>query len=388
MRGAAFVGALLLLLVSTLASAQERADRLLTVERLACRGNNSTSCDSILGHVYLNVGDPVDEREIREATLRLSWLRNFDSVSIYLEKGTERGRAVVIVEVSEARPLEYHASLGLYSRAGDFGANVGAGATHYNLFGKGRILDFHAGGFRTFDGDNTGQGIGANLDYIDPHLFGTKRFFMQAGVGFQNQRNELENGDVFDVDAIRINLSYGLRLWSFSYITAGYQLRPATDIFTRRQQHDGTVEVHTPRNHGGPTASFGWNTEDDSYFPTRGSQLNFGYFRSFTGRDDYTFSYRKNWRMGGEGVWTFAIEPDASLVTSYSRLIDLQGRFGDVRRLRWRVGPFIRPYYNNADGSRVWETGASASVLLDSRSFGIVSFTLFGSGTFTSGRGD
>jgi outer membrane protein assembly factor BamA len=387
--GAAFFATLLPLFFSPLASAQDiashSAERLLTVERLACRGNNSTSCDFILGQVYLAVGDPVDEREIREATLRLSWLRNFDSVSIYLEKGTERGRAVVIVEVTEARPLEYQASLGLYSRTGDFGANLGAGLTHYNLFGKGRILDFHAGGFRTLEGAGGAHGTSASLEYIDPHLFGTKRLFMQAGVGYQNQRNELENGDVFDVDALRINLSYGLRLWSFSYITAGYQLRPTTDIFTRRLQNDGTVEVRTPRNHGGPTASFGWNTEDDSYFPTRGSQLNFGYFRSFTGRDDYTFSYRKNWRMGGEGVWTVAIEPDASLVTSYSRMIDLRGHFNDVRRARWRVSPFVRPYYNNFDGSQVWETGISASLLLETRSFGIVSFSLFGSGTFTSG---
>src|SRR5690606_19339675 len=137
---------------------------------------------------YLDVGDPVDERELREATLRLSWLRNFESVSIFLEKGTERGRAVVVIEVTEARPLEYQASLGLYSRAGDAGGNVGAGFTHYNLFGKGHILDFDAGGFSTFDGGSA-RGTTARLSYIDPHLFGTKRFFMLAGAGFQNQRN-------------------------------------------------------------------------------------------------------------------------------------------------------------------------------------------------------
>jgi outer membrane protein assembly factor BamA len=335
--------------------------------------------------VYLNVGDPVDEREIREASLRLSWVRNFDSVFIYLEKGTARGRAVVIVEVTEARPLEYQASLGLFSKAGDVGANVGAGFTHYNLFGKGRILDFHAGGFGNVDGE-VAHGKGASVAYIDPHLFGTKRFFMQAGVGYQSQHNEFENGDLVDVEALRIGLSYGLRLWSFSYITAGYQLRPVTDIFVRRQQRDGTVDVSTPRNHGGPMASFGWNTQDDSYFPTRGSQLSFGYFRNFAGRDDYNFSYRKNWRMGGEGVWTFAIDPDATLIASYSRMIDLQGRFKDVRRARWRIGPFVRPLYNNPDGSHVREIGVSGSLLMETRSFGIVSFSLFGSGTYTDGE--
>src|SRR5262245_41193063 len=77
----------------------------IVVEDLECRGNASTSCTFILGQVYLAEGDIVDEDEIRNAELRLLWLRNFQSVSIHLEKGSARGKARVVVEVVEASPV-------------------------------------------------------------------------------------------------------------------------------------------------------------------------------------------------------------------------------------------------------------------------------------------
>ena len=86
----------------------------------------------------------MDERELREASVRLAWLRNFDSVSIFLEKGSQRGRANVVVEVHEARPITYEAALGLFSQASSVGQFVLARGTHYNLFGEGKILDVQA----------------------------------------------------------------------------------------------------------------------------------------------------------------------------------------------------------------------------------------------------
>jgi hypothetical protein len=224
------------------------------------------------------------------------------------------------------------------------------------------------------------------VEYIDPHLFGTKRNFMIAGAGYQNQRNEVDNGDLFDAEVLRFNLTYGRRLWSFSYITAGFQLRPLTDIYSRRFQRDGTTEILTSRNHGGPTANFGWNSEDDAYFPTRGSRLSFSYYRDFAARDAYAFSFRKNWRAGGKGVWTFAINPDASLAGTYARPFALDPQTASVRRAWWRATTFVRPLYSEpADLSRVWELGLTAGVQLETRSFGIVNLYVFGSGRFSSG---
>jgi outer membrane protein assembly factor BamA len=386
-RSAALLGALLFLLSASPAPAQEGEDPPLTVERLTCRGNVSTSCEFILGQVYLSPGDRLDEREIREATVRLSVLRNFESVSIFLEKGARRGLAVVVVEVHEASAVNYETTLGLQARLGGVGAAVAGRATHYNLFGDGKILDAHVSAFESFDG-NTGRGTFAGVEYIDPHLFGTKRNFLIAGAGYQNQRNEFDNDDLFDAEVLRLGLTYGRRLWSFSYITAGYQLRPLTDIYSRRRQRDGTIEVLTSHNHGGPTASFGWNSEDDAYFPTRGSRLTFSYFRSFSGRDDYAFSFRKNWRAGGKGVWTFAINPDSGLAGTYARPFALDPQTASVRRAWWYATPSFRPLYTEPDSSRVDELGLTAGVRLETRSFGIVNLYVFGSGRFSSGGGN
>ncbi len=314
-------------------------------------------------------------------------LRNFDSVSIYLEKGTRRGHAVVVVEVREASARNYEASLGLYSRIGSVGTQVAGRATHYNLFGEGKILDAHVSAFENFDGPS-GRGTSAGVEYIDPHLFGTKRNFLIAGAGYQNQRNEFDNGDLFDAEALRFNVTYGRRLWSFSYITAGYQLRPLTDIYSSRRQRDGTVEILTSRNHGGPTANFGWNSEDDAYFPTRGSRLSFSYSRNFSGRDDYAFSFRKNWQLGGKGVWTFAINPDSGLAGTYARPFALDPQAFRVRRSWWYATTFVRPLYTDPDMSRVTELGLTAGIQLETRSFGIVRLYVFGSGRYSSGGGN
>src|SRR5258707_10055422 len=73
---------LILLLASLPAHAMAAAgdSQHLTVEALRCRGNINTSCRFILGSVYLTAGDRLNEEELRNAQLRLSWLRNFNSV--------------------------------------------------------------------------------------------------------------------------------------------------------------------------------------------------------------------------------------------------------------------------------------------------------------------
>ena len=63
----------LLLPLSALGQAATDAEKLI-VEALSCRGNAVTSCDFILGHVYLVRGDVVDEEEIGNARLRLASL--------------------------------------------------------------------------------------------------------------------------------------------------------------------------------------------------------------------------------------------------------------------------------------------------------------------------
>ncbi len=59
-------------------------------------------------------------------------------------RAAERGRARVVVEVSEATPFTYQVALGLNSLAHSTGVAAFGRLTHYNLFGEGKILDFSA----------------------------------------------------------------------------------------------------------------------------------------------------------------------------------------------------------------------------------------------------
>src|SRR5688572_14590309 len=114
---------LCLLPVAAFAQAPERER--LVIEELACRGNEVTSCDFILGH----------------ARLRLASLPSFHSVDIYLEKGETRGRVHVIIEVSEADPYTREWLAGTSYRIDDLSQLLAGRLTHQNLFGTGKLLD-------------------------------------------------------------------------------------------------------------------------------------------------------------------------------------------------------------------------------------------------------
>jgi outer membrane protein assembly factor BamA len=373
----------LLALVASPAHSQSQDDPPLLVENLVCRGNGSTSCEFILSHLYLSAGDRVDEREIRQASLRLSWLRNFESVSIYLEKGSERGRANVVVEVQEASPITYEATLGLYSQVGAIGPYFLGRATHYNLFGEGKILDAQASRRVPVAGPLS-RGTRVSLQYLDPHLFGSRRYFLSAGVWSNNQRREWGNDNLVDARQLSVDVELGRRFMGFAYVTGGYRFRPVSDVYVRSRQRDGSLEVRTDRNSGGPMAAIGWNTENDPYFPTQGLRTHLSYVKAFDDSNDWTLSFRKNWRFGGEGVWTLVYDTTDAISVQYSRLI-IPGRLGIARRSMWYAGPFLRPYYNNTDGGKVREVGATAGVRFETKSWGIIHLYVFGSGFSTAG---
>src|SRR5688572_31141156 len=88
----------------------------LQVQEIRCTGNSHVSCDFIRGHLHLNAGATLDEEEIRNAELRLSALRYFDSATIHLEKGAVRGAVVVVIDVSENNPVRVESVAGASHR--------------------------------------------------------------------------------------------------------------------------------------------------------------------------------------------------------------------------------------------------------------------------------
>ena len=125
--------ALALVPLSGLADSKE--DSRLIVEDMRCRGNAVTSCPFILGYLHLVPGERLNEDEIQDAKLRLSSLPNFVSVDIYLEKGSEKGRAVVIVDVVEADSVQNEFIAGTSARLSSYSQTIEGRMADRDVFG-------------------------------------------------------------------------------------------------------------------------------------------------------------------------------------------------------------------------------------------------------------
>lgn len=240
----------------------------LTVEDLRCRGNESTSCYFILRYLYLSAGDRVNEEEIQNAQLRLSWLRIFESVEIYLEKGSRKGNAVVVVEVKEASPITEVLSLGTQANLSSVSQTLSANVFDFNFLGTGQILGLQAQERIPIAGP-TQQESALRLSYSDPQLFDSKRYFLSAGLTQVDLHDQSQNGDLFDAKLFGADVSIGRRVADFSYITAGFQYRPSVDILTRLRQANGSFDTTVGSSHAVVLLGYGWNSSD-SFFPSQG----------------------------------------------------------------------------------------------------------------------
>lgn len=350
----------------------------LTVEALQCRGNETTSCDFILGQLYLSVGDPVNEEEIENAKLRLSFLRNFSSVSIFLERGSQRGKAIVVVEVNEANPITYEGFLGFNKFLNGRYQIASGSVTDYNLFGRGKILAFGAAQTATLDGPEVRNAV-ARVQYVDTHLRDSKRNFLVLG-GFyrkfhaENKTGALADGELAGVDAV-----FGRRLWDFSYVTLGAQYRPLHDLHTENPQPDGSVEIEDDRAKSGlGLLSYGWNSYDDPYFPTHGSAfgVSFAIGESFETQDFDAFA-RKTWSTRSGTVWTLSYAMEDHFGLRRARPIPTVGWFSGARRARWYAEVNYGPVAERPDGHDIFAYGAAVGLRFETPSFGVVELALF-----------
>lgn len=376
-----------IVLFAVLTSLARAADTLV-VEDLRCRGNAATSCEFILGHVYLGRGDALDEVELQNARLRLSTLRTFQSVSIYLEKGSERGKAVVVVEVSEADPIVGEWLLGASHRLGAFRSVAAGRLSHQNLFGAGKLADLSMVAVSPLNGPSE-RLYSASLRYADPHLFGSKRYFATAGILYVDSDVETRFGNFGEAQVLRFGATLGRRLWDFSYLMVGYGYRPHADIRSGSWQNDGTFEFHEERNRHVIDVLYGWNSEDDLYFPTRGSSFHIGGGWGLDDRDrneEFHLQFRKTWRVGdGFASFKLAGDPSPEYRETFSESQFLVGAYArplapsdNIKRGRW----YVEAGYNGAGfdsgGKPIQEFGLKLGVRVETESFGLIDLYVLG----------
>jgi outer membrane protein assembly factor BamA len=361
----------------------------LVVEDVQCRGNTLTACAFIAGHIYLGPGDRLDEEELQNARLRLAAQPNFESVDIRLEKGSERGRVAVVVSVQEANPLEAEWLAGVSTRLESVRQVLAGRVNHHNLFGAGKFASATVVGLIPIDGPEE-RLFNAALLYADPHLFDSKRYFAVASVLYNNSNGENLYGSFGEFEVLRFGANFGRRLWDFSYIWVGYGYRSRLESRSGRWQRDGTFELKDDSgNHHAIDVIYGWNSEDDLFFPTRGSSFHIGMganFGSDESSSEFHLQFRKTWATDGGSLWTLKIggEPSSEYRTSFGENQAYSFSYArpfahpDVRRGRW----YIEPGYGNGGfapgGQEIHEVGLKIGIRVETRTFGLVDLYLMG----------
>ena len=150
-----------------LSRAEPTASHPLTVEGIRCKGTLLTTCDYVRGFVHIEPGSSLDEREIQDARLRLSSLPAYASVRIYLDKGSARGRAVVVVEVVEADRVENQYLAGTAARLSSIYQTLEGRVAEHDVFGTDATVNLDAEGIVPFAGPDH-HGVYTRLQVAKP----------------------------------------------------------------------------------------------------------------------------------------------------------------------------------------------------------------------------
>ncbi|MBF0301293.1 MAG: BamA/TamA family outer membrane protein [Oligoflexia bacterium] len=375
-------------------------DTILVIDDIQCSGNVSTACSFIASHLYLSSGEQINEEEIHNAKLRLSSLTNFKSVDIHLEKGTQRGRVIIVIEVIESSPITKEAVIGTSSNNSSLGQKVIGRIGNQNLFGTGKILDLELGGKIPLAGPKQ-RDFSSRLQYTDPNLLESKKYFGTTGVSYQNSFYTYKNGGSNDSRQFGLDLSLGRRLWDFSYLIIGYQHRPSSKTVEHYKNSNGTNEISTDSNKNVFLLNYGWNSEDDAYFPTKGSRFNISnaWLSSQKYNSVYKFAlaYRTTWKTENNSILTFklggtpgteyrqTLEEDLGISLSYARLLS-QNSFGGIERGRWYIEPgLVRFGHSSYDGYFI-DPGLKVGIRFETEGFGVVDLYAIGSTEWRVGR--
>lgn len=373
----------------------------LAVENLECRGNAHTSCAYILQHVDLQVGGVVKESAIADARFRLAALPNFSSVDIYLTRGEDKGRARVIVEVAERDPLAMEFVAGTSYYMSSVTQRLAGRVMHQNLFGTGKIAEALIDA-RLPIRDPRRKALLARIQYVDPQLSGSARYYFIAGVSTIDSRVDVRDGSQYIHEETGADITIGRRIWDYSYIALGYRYNWDSQSTTYVCNRDGTCAFDDVSRKHITALTYGWNSEDDPYFPTQGSQLSVGVQVKLGShepgqgeRATGTFGFRKTWRTGAGSLLTFnaggtprdeyraSFDENLTIGFTYARPIAALEGLG-IRRGRWYVQVGLDRLDVYTDPSEVFtRPGAKAGVRLDTTSFGIVDLYIMAVGEGT-----
>lgn len=368
----------------------------LRVQEIRCAGNDKTSCDFIREKLHLVAGDAVDEEEIRNAELRLASLRNFKSVHVRLEKGGQRGAVIIVLEVEEADPIATEFIGGISDRLTWKYGVLGARVAHQNLFGTGKYAELRAVALVPLQDDPNAESQEIALRYADPQLFDSRRWFAQANAGWFNRTSATEDGSFTRFRGVQLGGSVGWRFADFSYLTLGATWRPGAERVFGIWHGDGSFEVRddSAGNEKLVDFTYGWNSEDDLLFPTRGSSLQLGLSHSVAAEEQLTYAsikFRKTWKGLG-GYWSLAMGSDPT--NEYREAFNENQTFSltygrplepgaSILRGRWYIEPGFDIGLRTPEGETRYGLGIKVGLRTETRQLGVVNLYILATEDWT-----
>jgi outer membrane protein assembly factor BamA len=268
--------AALLLIVASGALAEEAASPAYLVERIEVRNTRRVSKEVVIAESRLHPGNTYSEQDLRDAAARLTRLPFLLSADFALEKGTERGKHLLIITVGEtkelffsvdARPLlndpglqaDYSDRLGMGPNHGTAGIRhfVGRrGAVHAAVSSSDLDREF-------FDNYST-----VDVGYTQYDLFGTSAF------ATLNLRRTLGGRGTSDISP---EFVAGIPVTPNQTLT--FELARTTLAATAHQgiitSTDYTVEtIRSEERQNLASVTWSYNTTNHPFLPTRGMVIN------------------------------------------------------------------------------------------------------------------
>ncbi len=351
----------------------------LIIDDFECVGNLRTNCDIVTREIFLAKGDKVSESEIENSRIRLLLSGLFRDVNISLKKSSEYGHVVVLITLDELSPYFTELSNTFQSRYGSNYDSLLVRVGTRNLFGLGKLLSFAAG---SSIGNITNSPVYL-LQYQDPHLFGSYRYFFLADAEYR----KFESSGNFVGSIIQdYRIEVGRRIFDFGFMSIGQRLS-----VTQYDSFDYFGYNYEQYNNARRTTllAAGWNSENDPYLPTEGSKARFqleidsvnsastfitidlGYERLFHLAPNQILSFEIGTRTGDLKSESFNAYFDPVVTYSY----DLErGQTGAIRNSRLNLSVTPEGYGGHWFGARL-----GLGVKIDSPSFGFLALNIFGS---------
>jgi outer membrane protein assembly factor BamA len=323
------------------------------LERIEVRNRHRVSADVVVAESLLHEGRAYSEPELRDAARRLSRLPFLLSVDFSLEKGTERGKYVLVLTINETKPFFYALDAVPYFEDDQTNVDVdyqdrpaSSGGDFFGLgfrwfVGRRGVIHLGAQGTRE-DRAFTREYLAVSAGYTQYDLFGTRAFVTL------NLKQPVEG---FGAGLISPQVVVGVPLTTNQTMTLQYD---ETRFAPEQADRDFPCDCEDGVGQRVVSARWSYNTTNEPFVPTRGTVLSVTPNYVF---EDGTDNRVVNNRIVESGPFHARAYGLALGATRYHELSERQSIWGDLR------GEWARIERDSAVTDRSYaNTATSASV--------------------------